>query len=144
MDQTDAIPHYFINPASTAVTAAISILELILKDDDLRNSLVGVPHYFHTMIAFAGVVLLKASGKYHAQLSIDLESIFNLTSRVISLFRSTACSIVSTMRSSSICYQTVYTYLVYYTYYLINLFQELVYIYIKIIEKEEREDTDKE
>jgi hypothetical protein len=44
------------------------------------------------MIAFAGVVLLKVSGKYHVQLSIDLESIFTLTSSVISLFRSTACS----------------------------------------------------
>lgn len=91
-DEIEAIPICFKHAASTAVTSAVSILELILQDDDLRNSLVGVPHYFHTMIAFAGVVLLKVSGKYHVQLSIDLESVFTLTSSVISLFRSTACS----------------------------------------------------
>ncbi|RDW58887.1 hypothetical protein BP6252_13363 [Coleophoma cylindrospora] len=88
----DAIPAHFKDAASTAVTAAVNILELLLQDADLRKSLVGVPHYFHTMIAFAGVVLLKVSAKYHEQLSIDLEAIFTLTSSVISLFRSTACS----------------------------------------------------
>lgn len=84
------IPAHFLEIAFAAVTAATSILELLLEDDDLRSSLAGVPHYFHTMIAFACVFLLKVATTHSDQLLVNLDNVFALTARVAKQFRATS------------------------------------------------------
>ena len=86
-----SIPVYFRPAAIGAVTASISILEFLLDDADLRNSLIGVPHYYHTMITFAGHFLLEASTKYGEQLSTNQSFVFGLIQNVINLFQATPC-----------------------------------------------------
>lgn len=85
------IPGYFQSAALGAVSAALSILDLLLNDSDLRNGLIGVPHYFHTMITFAGHFLLEASTKYGEQLATNQSYVFNLIQNVINLFHNTPC-----------------------------------------------------
>ncbi len=84
----DPIPSYFLSSASIARDAAVEIFDIILGDEELQRSLVGMPHYFHIMIAFAGHFLLEVCHKYHEQLSIDLHHIFDLVSKVLRLFQS--------------------------------------------------------
>lgn len=85
------IPGYFRHAASEAVSAAIFILDLLLHDTDVRNGLIGVPHYFHTMITFAGHFLLEAATKYGDQLSTNQSYVFDLVQNVINLFHVTPC-----------------------------------------------------
>jgi hypothetical protein len=80
--QTPAIPQAFVETASTAVTAAISIVNIILGDVEVQIGLAGVPHYFYGMIAFACVFLVKAATKHSAQLLIDQQEIRVLIERV--------------------------------------------------------------
>ncbi|KAK5028259.1 hypothetical protein LTS07_006350 [Exophiala sideris] len=87
----DPIPAHFLSSASIARDAAVEIFDMILRDSDLQQSLVGMPHYFHIMIAFAGHFLLEVCNKYHEQLSIDLSHNFALLSQVLSLFRTFSC-----------------------------------------------------
>ncbi|KAJ4991873.1 hypothetical protein SVAN01_02723 [Stagonosporopsis vannaccii] len=47
--------------ASIAVTSATAVLELINDRDDLRSALVGMPIYYHAMVNFAAVFLIKAA-----------------------------------------------------------------------------------
>lgn len=70
---------------------ATTILELLLNDTDLRRSIVGVPHYFHTMIAFACVVLLKVADRYREDLGIDVPSTYSLIQQIIELLRRNNC-----------------------------------------------------
>jgi hypothetical protein len=69
------IPPNFVETASAAVTAAISMVNIILGDVEVQVGLAGVPHYFYGMIAFACVFLVKAATKHSAQLSIDQQEI---------------------------------------------------------------------
>jgi hypothetical protein len=66
------IPDHFLETASAAVAAATSIVTLLLEDETLQNALTGVPHYFHGMVSFACMWLLKVATKHSAQLYIDL------------------------------------------------------------------------
>ncbi|KAL1985249.1 hypothetical protein VTN96DRAFT_8048 [Rasamsonia emersonii] len=91
-ERVEPIPSYFKDPATTAVSHATTILELLLNDPDLRRSILGVPHYFHTMIAFACVVLLKVSSRYRDDLAIDTDTIYSLIGRIINLLRSNSCN----------------------------------------------------
>lgn len=91
-ERVEPIPSYFKDPATTAVSHATTILELLLNDPDLRRSILGVPHYFHTMIAFACVVLLKVSSRYREDLAIDTDAVYSLIGRIIDLLRSNSCS----------------------------------------------------
>lgn len=70
---------------------ATTILELLLGDADIRRSIIGVPHYFHTMVAFACVVLLKVADRYRDDLGIDVASTHSLIQRVIDFFRHVKC-----------------------------------------------------
>jgi len=45
----------------TAVTSAAAVLSLAVERDDLRSALVGMPIYYHAMINFAAVFLIKAA-----------------------------------------------------------------------------------
>ena len=87
----DPIPAFFLSSASIARDAAIEIFDMILRDQELQHSLVGMPHYFHIMIAFAGQFLLEICNKYHQQLSIDLKHSFDLIGEVLSLFHNLTC-----------------------------------------------------
>ena len=49
------VPSYFQDSAVAAVAAATAIIETVLTDNDIRDGLVGIPHYIHSMIAFACV-----------------------------------------------------------------------------------------
>lgn len=85
----ERIPPHFLNAANMAHDAAVAIFEMILHQDQLQRSLVGMPHYFHIMIAFAGHFLLEVTKNYHAQLSIDPSQDFELIGKVLGLFQQT-------------------------------------------------------
>jgi hypothetical protein len=87
----DVVPSYFLPSAFIARDAAVEIFDMILRDQELQQSLVGMPHYFHIMIAFAGHFLLEISTSYHEQLSIEVKQIFDLIGNVLSLFQQLAC-----------------------------------------------------
>ncbi|KAL5119777.1 hypothetical protein ACEQ8H_002383 [Pleosporales sp. CAS-2024a] len=82
------VPHYFHDSAAAAVTAAIAVIETVLTDDDIRRGLVGIPHYIHSMIAFACVFLLKIAAQYSGQY-IEDALVVDLTTRAVQQFRST-------------------------------------------------------
>ena len=79
---TSAIPQPFVETASAAVTAAVSVVNIILNDVEVQAGLAGVPHYFYGMIAFACVFLVKAATKHSAQLFIDQQEIRVLVERL--------------------------------------------------------------
>ena len=72
--------------ANTAVNCALNILQMSLGDPDLRNSVVGVPIYLHTMIAYSAVFLLKARQKSKTyNLNADSDLILDLVNQIIDL-----------------------------------------------------------
>ncbi|PSN71783.1 hypothetical protein BS50DRAFT_484178 [Corynespora cassiicola Philippines] len=83
------VPTYFQESAVAAVTAATSIVEMLLTDFDVREGLVGIPHYIHSMIAFACVFLLKVAAQHSGQY-IEDAVVFDMTTKVVQQFRSTA------------------------------------------------------
>ncbi|KAJ5925927.1 hypothetical protein N7454_007437 [Penicillium verhagenii] len=85
----EVIPPHFLTAASMAHEAAVAIFEMILHEENIQNSLVGMPHYFHIMIAFAGHFLLEITKNYHTQLSISPTQDFELIRKVLELFQST-------------------------------------------------------
>lgn len=85
------VPDVFVPAALMAHDAAIAIFEMILNDEQLQSDLVGMPHYFHIMIAFAGHFLLEICSNYHAQLSLSLHDDLGLVSRVLTLFENLQC-----------------------------------------------------
>ncbi|OGM50598.1 hypothetical protein ABOM_000814 [Aspergillus bombycis] len=87
----NAIPMHFVSAANMAHDAAVGIYEMILNDSQLKNSLVGMPHYFHIMIAFAGHLLLEICHNHHEQLSINVQDEFHLISAVLDLLRNQSC-----------------------------------------------------
>lgn len=80
-----------LSAATMAHDAAVAIFEMILAEKELQESLVGMPHYFHIMIAFAGHLLLEISKNYHKQLSINTSDDFRVIDAVLTLFRNTRC-----------------------------------------------------
>lgn len=97
----DDIPPHFLTAANMAHDAAVAIFEMILHQEQLRRSLVGMPHYFHIMIAFAGYFLLEVTKNYHARLSIDPSQNFELIGKVLGLFQET-----SSIQQHPICRMT--------------------------------------
>ncbi|EMD93686.1 hypothetical protein COCC4DRAFT_67032 [Bipolaris maydis ATCC 48331] len=83
------VPTHFRESAMAAVSASTAIIELILRDPDVRESLVGIPHYIHSMIAFACVLLLKVAAQHSGQY-IDDGFVLDLITRVVQQFRSTS------------------------------------------------------
>ncbi|RJE22362.1 Transcription factor [Aspergillus sclerotialis] len=86
-----AIPAHLLTAAGMAHEAATAIFEKFLIEPELQQDLVGMPHYFHIMIAFAGHFLLEIWRNYHQQLSFKLENEFTLMDTVLTLFRNTPC-----------------------------------------------------
>lgn len=90
--ESSPIPQHFLTVAADARDAALNIFALILENEAFRNNLVGMPHYFHIMIAFAGHFLLEVCMKYREQLSIVAEIDFRKVGSVVALFAQTAAS----------------------------------------------------
>lgn len=67
------IPMHFLSAATSGYDAAITIFRMILSNSALRENLLGIPHYFHIMISFAGHFLLDVCMRYPEQLSISVE-----------------------------------------------------------------------
>jgi hypothetical protein len=88
----DPIPKPFTDIAMTALESAKSIADLIIEDPDLRAAFVSVPHYYHTMIAFACSFLLKMATKYREQITVDTQKIFAMIGRVVELCKMSQCT----------------------------------------------------
>lgn len=87
----ESLPTPFIPSAIMAHDAALSIFEMIANDEQLQNDLIGTPHYFHIMIAFAGHFMLEVCNKYSDQLTLDLNSDLSLIRNVLGLFERLPC-----------------------------------------------------
>ena len=72
--------------ANYAIGCATSILQTVLEEPDIRNSVVGVPIYLHTMITCSAVFLLKVEQKWRSyNLATDSALIGDLVNRIIRL-----------------------------------------------------------
>lgn len=79
--------------ANTAIGCAMAILNSVLDIPDIRNSVVGVPLYLHTMITYSAVFLLQVRQKLRMfHLSTDATLIRGLVTRVISLVQESKAS----------------------------------------------------
>jgi hypothetical protein len=83
-----ALPPYFHDSAVAAVAAATAIIETVLTDEDVRDGLVGLPHYIHSMIAFACVFLLKIAAQYSGRY-IEDSVVLDLTTKAVQQFHTT-------------------------------------------------------
>ncbi|GAB7349869.1 hypothetical protein MBLNU459_g0565t2 [Dothideomycetes sp. NU459] len=80
------VPSYFRESAIAAARAATTIVELLLTERDLRGGLVGMPHYLHTMIAFACGFLLQLTTKHDGDL-VQKSNILDLIGRLAQQLR---------------------------------------------------------
>ncbi|KAN0083130.1 hypothetical protein V8E54_002218 [Elaphomyces granulatus] len=72
--------------ANTAISSAMACLNMVLDERDVRDAIVGVPIFTHTMVTFSAVFLLKVAVSWNsAYLSIDGRQIRNTIERVIEL-----------------------------------------------------------
>jgi hypothetical protein len=72
--------------ANMAISCAISTLQTVLDEPDVRNSVVGVPIYLHTMITYSAVFLLKVQQKWKAfRLGTDPVLIRDLVTRIVTM-----------------------------------------------------------
>jgi hypothetical protein len=62
---------------------------MVLTDYDIQEGLVGIPHYIHSMIAFACAFLLNIASQYSGQYITDT-MVFDMTTKAVQQFRSTA------------------------------------------------------
>jgi hypothetical protein len=83
------IPAHFLDTASAAVTAATTIVSSLLEEETLQKGLAGVPHYFHGMIAFACMFLLRVATKHSVQLFPNTSNLGSAIARLAQLFRAT-------------------------------------------------------
>ena len=72
--------------ANTAIASAMDCLNMVLEEPDIRDAIVGVPIFTHTMVTFSAVFLLKVAVNWNsAYLSINAEQVRRLVQRVIQL-----------------------------------------------------------
>lgn len=90
ISSTSTLPTSLRPLASHAISSAHQILMIVLEEPNIRDSMVGVPLYLHTVIAFAVVFLIKMSSRWMSiGVSIDPETRTKpLIEGVIALFRS--------------------------------------------------------
>jgi len=84
--QNDPVPLHFLPAAYSAYEASMAIFIMLLEVKVLRENMVGVPHYFHVMIAFAGHLLLEVCMKHRDQLGIMVEEDLRRISAVLGHF----------------------------------------------------------
>ncbi|KAF3759930.1 hypothetical protein M406DRAFT_270053 [Cryphonectria parasitica EP155] len=90
LDDKDPIPVHFLPAAAAAREAAHRIFSMLIENPALRSNIVGMPHYFHIMISFAGHCLLEMAMKHREQLGIAVEDDFGRIAAVLTLFASTS------------------------------------------------------
>jgi hypothetical protein len=72
--------------ANTAISSAMACLNMVLEERDVRDAIVGVPIFTHTMVTFSAVFLLKVAVSWNsAYLSINGRQIRHIIERVIQL-----------------------------------------------------------
>ena len=72
--------------ANLAISCATAILQQVVTQLDIKNGLVGVPLYLHTMITYAAAFLLKVDQKWKTlRLGTDTILIRDLVEQVIEL-----------------------------------------------------------
>ncbi|KAL2008354.1 hypothetical protein VTN00DRAFT_8336 [Thermoascus crustaceus] len=75
--------------ANVAISSAMACLCMVLDEPDIRDAIVGVPIFTHTMVTFSAVFLLKVAVNWNsAYLSIDGRQVRRLVERVIELMNS--------------------------------------------------------
>lgn len=75
--------------ANIAISSAMACLNMVLEEQDIRDAIVGVPIFTHTMVTFSAVFLLKVAVNWNsAYLSIDGRQVRRLVERVIELLNS--------------------------------------------------------
>lgn len=88
----DPIPHEFYDMAQDAVRSAQSIIDLVTGDETMKAAFVGMPHYYHTFVAYSCSFLLKLHTEYHRHLGLGRQDILSAISRVIELCQRTPCA----------------------------------------------------
>lgn len=72
--------------ANIAISSAMACLNMVLEEPDVRDAIVGVPIFTHTMVTFSAVFLLKVAANWNtAYLNIDGRQVRRLVERVIEL-----------------------------------------------------------
>ncbi|KAL3482338.1 hypothetical protein BJX99DRAFT_216848 [Aspergillus californicus] len=72
--------------ANIAISSAMACLNMVLDEQDIRDAIVGVPIFTHTMVTFSAVFLLKVAVNWNsAYLSLDSGQVRSLVERVIEL-----------------------------------------------------------
>lgn len=82
------IPPAFLETAHSAITAAVSIISMILTDSDVQSGLVGLPCYIQSMIGFACMFLAKVTS-IHGEALIERETVVDLVGRLVGVYRGT-------------------------------------------------------
>jgi len=83
------VPDYFLETASAAVAGSMHIVNLLLEDETLQKALAGVPHYYHGMVAFACMFLLRVATKHSAQLLPNTANLAAMIARLAQQFKIT-------------------------------------------------------
>ncbi|KAJ5694844.1 hypothetical protein N7455_002252 [Penicillium solitum] len=72
--------------ANIAISSAMACLNMVLEEPDIRDAIVGVPIFTHTMVTFSAVFLLKVAINWNtAYLSINARQVRRIVERVIEL-----------------------------------------------------------
>jgi len=74
--------------ANVAVFSAMSALRMVLNEPDIREGIIGVPLFKHTMMTFAAVFLLRVAWKWNAFLNINTNQVLTLVQAIVDLMRS--------------------------------------------------------
>lgn len=79
--------------ANIAISSAVATLNMVLNEPDIRNAIVGMPLFTHTMIAFSAVFLLKVAWKWNvALLNIDAHQVHDLAQSIIDFMSNSTAS----------------------------------------------------
>lgn len=73
--------------ADTAVSAAMAILRYIITDTEAQTFFNGLPTYFHVMVAFAFVFLMKVSAQPMLNIRLRTEEVKSLISEALSALK---------------------------------------------------------
>lgn len=82
------IPPHFQECAHGAITAATSILDMLISDSDVKAALVGLPCYVQSMIGFACMFLAKMA-TIHGDSLLERDVVVDLISRLKVVYATT-------------------------------------------------------
>lgn len=76
--------------ANIAIFSAESIIRAVISDEEFRSYLNGLPTYFHTMITFATVFLLKTSTRRSTYIQLDVQEVHHLLNTLVTMLEQVA------------------------------------------------------